>query len=94
MGLVSRRTLGVLAGVAVVVALVLGLTSGEATGLVVTGMFAVCVLVAHVLFTTVGPNAGPNRFHRRDLWQNERRVHRELRHHHREAEQEITPPAR
>jgi hypothetical protein len=74
------------AAIGVVVALVLGLTSGQAAGLVAIGMFAVCVLIAHLLFTTIGPNAGPNRFHRRALWQNQRQVHRDLRHHHRGAE--------
>jgi hypothetical protein len=43
---------------------------------------AALTLTGHLWFVTWGPTAEPNRFHRRELWENQRRVHRELRRHH------------
>ena len=89
-----KRTLGILTAVALVVAIALGITSGESAGLVAIGVFAVCVVLTHLWFMRFGPSASPNRFYRRELWLNGRRVHRELRAHRREVQQGLTPPPR
>jgi hypothetical protein len=78
-----RQRLGLLvpatAAVVIVVGLVIGAASALGAGLLVT---AALTLTGHLWFVTWGPTAEPNRFHRRELWENQRRVHRELRRHH------------
>jgi len=60
--------------------LVFGIALGAATatgfGLIVFGALAI---LGHIWFRTWGPSSEPNRFHRRELWENQRRVHKELR---------------
>jgi len=63
--------------VIVVVGIAVGAATGSVIGLVVIGVLAI---LGHLWFTTWGPSSEPNRFHRRDLWENKRRVHKELRH--------------
>jgi hypothetical protein len=81
-----RQRLGAVIPVAAAVVIVIGILLGAATalgaGLLVGGVLAV---VAHLWFVTWGPVAEPNRFHRRELWENRRRVHKEL-HHHRDTD--------
>jgi hypothetical protein len=67
--------------VVIVVGVVIGVAVATGTALLVFGVAAV---LAHVWFVTWGPRAEPNRFHRRDLWENRRRMHREVRRHRRE----------
>ena len=78
---------------ALLAAILLGITSGESAGLVALGVFGFACLLAHLWFTTWGPNASPNRLYRRELWKNERRVHRELRAHRRDVQGSLTPPS-
>src|SRR5205823_7360718 len=47
---------------------VLGVTEGRSPGALIIGAMAVAVVLAHLAFTTWGPNATPNCFYRRDLW--------------------------
>ena len=75
-----RQRLGplipVAAGIVVFVGFIIGVTTAVGGAIVV---FAGLAIIAHIWFVTWGPSAEPNRFHRRDLWENKRRVHKELR---------------
>ena len=66
-----------LAGIVVFVGLIIGVTTAVGGTMVVIAALAI---LGHIWFRTWGPSAEPNRFHRRELWENKRRVHRELRH--------------
>jgi len=70
-----------LPAVLIVVGVVIGVAAASGTVVLVFGLAAV---LHHLWFTTLGPQAEPNRFHRRDLWENRRRMHREVRRHRRE----------
>ena len=77
-----RQRLGpIYINVVLLLVVVLGIAVGAATatgvGLIVIGGLAI---LGHVWFRTWGPSAEPNRFHRRELWENQRRVHKQLRH--------------
>jgi hypothetical protein len=77
-----RQRLGLLvpitAGVVIVVGILVGAATALGAGLLVIAALA---LTAHLWFVTWGPTAEPNRFHRRELWENQRRVHKELHRH-------------
>lgn len=77
-----------------VVAIVLGVTSGTSVGLLIVGLFAVLAVMAHFWFVEWGPHAEPNRLYRRELWRNRRDVHKDLRAHRREVRERLTPPHR
>jgi len=62
-----------------VLGIAIGAATGTVVGLIVLGGLAI---LGHIWFRTWGPSSEPNRFHRRELWENRRRVHRELRHQH------------
>jgi hypothetical protein len=76
-----RQRLGplipVTAGIVVFVGFVIGITTALGGAMVVGAGLAI---LGHLWFRTWGPSAEPNRFHRRELWENKRRVHKELRH--------------
>ena len=77
-----RQRLGpIYINVALLLVVVLGIAVGAATatgvGLIVLGGVAI---LSHIWFRTWGPSSEPNRFHRRELWENQRRVHKQLRH--------------
>jgi hypothetical protein len=78
-----RQRLGLLVPITAAVVIVVGIVVGAATalggGLLVIAALA---LSGHLWFVTWGPTAEPNRFHQRELWENQRRVHRELRKQH------------
>jgi hypothetical protein len=78
-----RQRLGLLVPITAAVVILVGILIGVASALgaallVIAGL----AIVGHLWFVTWGPTAEPNRFHRRELWENQRRVHRELRRHH------------
>ncbi len=70
-----------LPAVLIIVGVIFGLAAANGAVLLVMGVAAV---LAHLWFTTFGPRAEPNRFHRRDLWKNRQAMHREVRRHRRE----------
>jgi len=78
-----RQRLGplvlVVAGVVLFVGFVVGVATVLGAALVVGAGIAI---VGHIWFVTWGPSSEPNRFHRRELWENKRRVHKQLRHPH------------
>jgi hypothetical protein len=76
-----RQRLGPLipitAGIVIFFSFVIGITTILGGALAVGATLA---LLGHLWTVTWGPSSEPNRFHRRDLWENKRRVHKELRH--------------
>jgi len=82
-----RQRLGSLVPVVAVAVIVVGVLVGVASALgaallVIAGL----TIVGHLWFVTWGPAAEPNRFHQRELWENRRRVHKELHRRHRDAD--------
>jgi hypothetical protein len=76
---VRRYGFAVVVVVVVAVTLVLGLTAGVSAAAVAIGVAVVLHLLAHLWFTSRGPNAPPKGVYR----ENEREVHRDVRKHRR-----------
>ena len=82
-----RQRLGSMVPVVAVVVIVVGILVGVASALgAALLVIASLAIVGHLWFVTWGPTAEPNRFHQRELWENRRRVHKELHRHHRHTE--------
>ena len=83
-----RQRLGplvlIVAGIVVFVGLLIGVATALGVGLIVFGGLAI---LGHIWFRTWGPSSEPNRFHRRELWENKRRVHKGLRHQPRQPDE-------
>ena len=78
-----RQRLGplilIVAGIVVFLGLLVGVATALGAAMVIGAGLAI---LGHIWFRTWGPSSEPNRFHRRELWENQRRVHKQLRHQH------------